>query len=157
MANPRVRPHLKFLPDECQGRMKDARHGARWRKELSPDLATPMIISGNQHFYVYEPAKLHDGQMVIPYRWFTRTSPSTGRSTVFADAWKIHAVTCSDLQRGYVVHEFEKLVVSSTQLSLALPMLEKTFEADGLPDPHNIIGMYSQLTQLVCVLHHRLT
>ncbi|KAI0739726.1 hypothetical protein C8Q80DRAFT_1051189, partial [Daedaleopsis nitida] len=41
-ANPIVRPCLAMYPEDDNGRLADARHGARWLHEVDPDLAAPM-------------------------------------------------------------------------------------------------------------------
>lgn len=43
-----------------------------WLHELDPSLLTPMIRIHAQDFFVFEPAQLKNGEVVIPDQWFTR-------------------------------------------------------------------------------------
>ncbi|TFK20454.1 hypothetical protein FA15DRAFT_546087, partial [Coprinopsis marcescibilis] len=54
-ANPCVRPHLHLFPEERKEGLSEARHFSQWRKELDPDLLTPMVRVGAQDFYTLEP------------------------------------------------------------------------------------------------------
>ncbi|KAL1947759.1 hypothetical protein VTO73DRAFT_13483 [Trametes versicolor] len=142
MANPRVRPHMHFYPEECpDGSLKEGRQGHRWLHELSPGISTPMVRTAHQDFYAYEPAKLADGRVICPFRWFTRMSKRTGRQELFGEGWALHAVTLSDGVRAYVVHEFDGVVFSAAQLVQAFPRMVDTFPDDDLPDPRSIIGV----------------
>ncbi|EED83857.1 predicted protein [Postia placenta Mad-698-R] len=65
MANPRVRPHLHFYPEDHGERpLAEARQAARWLHEMPNELLTPMARVRNQDYYIYEPAMLVNG--VIP-------------------------------------------------------------------------------------------
>ncbi|KAI9067152.1 hypothetical protein FKP32DRAFT_1684097 [Trametes sanguinea] len=143
MANPRVRPYLRFLPQDCGQNMSEAWHASRWLRELSPEIATPMVRVFELDFYVYEPAKLLDGRVVVPRRWYSRAkgSDALGDSEeIYGEGWVLHAVASQGQQRGYMVHEDETVTFSTSQLSLPFPLMVQTFKADGLPDPRNIIG-----------------
>ncbi|KAI0363137.1 hypothetical protein BV20DRAFT_958926, partial [Pilatotrama ljubarskyi] len=142
MANPRVRPYLRFYPEDAGSHMKEGWHAARWLRELSPEIATPMIRIGEQDFYVNEPAKLHDGRVVIPRRWFTRAQAhlTVEEPSLHGEGWLLHPVTFQDGHRGYIVHEEDTVSFSSRLLSLSFPLMVETFQTDNLPDPRTIIG-----------------
>ncbi|KZT23739.1 hypothetical protein NEOLEDRAFT_1046272, partial [Neolentinus lepideus HHB14362 ss-1] len=63
ISNPQVRPHLRFLPEDSGNRLSEAWQAQRWLHELDSSLTTPMIRTGGQDFYIYEPVLLHDGQV----------------------------------------------------------------------------------------------
>ena len=116
--------------------------GKRWLKEIDPVLASQMVCIGNQDFYVFEPAKLVDGSVVMPVRWFMRNSGSVSQpqQTFWADVWRLQPVTTDEGHRGYVVHEYDISSVSVHSFLLSMPQLVQTFALDSLPDPCQIIG-----------------
>ncbi|KAJ7340636.1 hypothetical protein DFH08DRAFT_915624 [Mycena albidolilacea] len=74
MANPRVRPHLSFYPEDSGPKLSEARQGQHWLKELSDEQTTPMLRISGHDYYIYEPAMLDSdaGEFCIPIRWFAR-------------------------------------------------------------------------------------
>jgi hypothetical protein len=74
MANPRVRPHLSFYPEDSGPKLSEARQGQRWLKELPDEQTTPMLRISGHDYYIYEPAMLDSdaGEFCIPIRWFAR-------------------------------------------------------------------------------------
>lgn len=38
----------------------------KWREGLDRGLRAPMVVTGGQHFYLYEPAQLYNMQTVVP-------------------------------------------------------------------------------------------
>ncbi len=139
MSNPKVRPHLHFLPEDSGDRLSEAWQAARWRVELDPNLACPMVRVGDHDFYVYEPAQLTNGSMCVPVRWFTRGSRT------FAKAWPM--VPLPD-GAGWVVLRHAQFEVDSEQFLTPLPSLVSTHVFQGVPDPRRIIGMYSSTSVL---------
>ncbi|KAF9232535.1 hypothetical protein BU15DRAFT_90631 [Melanogaster broomeanus] len=133
MANPRVRPHLHHYPEDAGQHLSQPWQASRWRHEIDPTLATPMIRIDHQDFYVFEPAKLKDG----------RISSGTGSARCeqfWAHAWRAHPVGNGE-DRGYVVHKYETVEVPANELLLSFPGLVATYEMDELPDPRCIIGI----------------
>ena len=141
MGNPRVRPHLRFYPEDPRQKLKECWQASRWLHELSPDIATPMVRVGSQDYYVYEPAKLVDGQVVVPFRWYTCATRPSGDQVLYGEGWRLAAVTFRDGTRSYIAHEYERVKFSTSSLSLSFPGLVRTFAMDDLPDPRNILGM----------------
>lgn len=132
VANTRVRPHLRFLPEDGGTRLTEAWQGSRWLQELHPDLTTPMVRVHQQDFFIHEPAQLVDGRVCIPTRWFTRGSDT------LAHAWTM--LPTSDGSGGWIVAEDLPLVINVRQLLVAYPNLQETYRYHGIPDPRNIIG-----------------
>jgi hypothetical protein len=83
MANPQVRPHLHFLPEDSGSHLEEARQAARWLHELSPELTTPCVAIRAQQFYTFEPTLLTGNRVIVPVRWFT----SKGR--IHAQFWEM--------------------------------------------------------------------
>ncbi|KAK7032978.1 hypothetical protein R3P38DRAFT_3313080 [Favolaschia claudopus] len=98
MANPRVRPHLHFYPEDSGQKLSEARQGQRWLNEIPDEQTTPMVrISGND-YYIYEPAMLDSGsaECCIPIRWFSRGGQ------FFAKCWQMAPVS-TDTHSGWHV------------------------------------------------------
>ncbi|THU81724.1 hypothetical protein K435DRAFT_808835 [Dendrothele bispora CBS 962.96] len=85
-ANPAVRPHIQVYPEIPEdGIVREVWHAEKWRKDMDLDILSPMYDAQNGcHFYVFEIARLKDGQLVIPIRWII------AEHQVFADAFKVH-------------------------------------------------------------------
>ncbi|EPQ49899.1 hypothetical protein GLOTRDRAFT_28091, partial [Gloeophyllum trabeum ATCC 11539] len=54
MANPLVRPHLQFYPQDSWPRLSEACQAARWRYEIDGNLASPMARSNGKDYFVEE-------------------------------------------------------------------------------------------------------
>ncbi|EAU90230.2 hypothetical protein CC1G_05768 [Coprinopsis cinerea okayama7 len=94
MANPLVRPHLQFYPEDCGKRVSEAVHGARWLHELSHEDSTPMIRRGTTDYFIHEPAMIVDGSCCIPFRWFRR------KGKFVAQAWRMETLTDENGREG---------------------------------------------------------
>ncbi|KZT24421.1 hypothetical protein NEOLEDRAFT_1156913 [Neolentinus lepideus HHB14362 ss-1] len=129
LANPLVRQHLRFLPEDSRARLSEAWQAKRWLEELDPELLTQMICVNTQDFFVYEPALLKDRRVCMPVCWFTR-----GGSTF---AW---AYSMSATLRGWIVHEQLVCEIHSDQLLLSFPQLTHSHSYHALPDPRVICG-----------------
>ncbi|KAI0819396.1 hypothetical protein BC628DRAFT_1506524 [Trametes gibbosa] len=132
MANPRVRPYLRTLPEDSGTHLSQAWHAARWKDELDPDLATPMVRYGGEDFYVYELAPLHDGRFCMPVRWFTR-----GGET-FATAWQV--IPTLDNQ-GWVVLKHRLLELNIRMFATCWENFKMSYQSRRVPDPRRIIGI----------------
>ncbi|KAI0639400.1 hypothetical protein C8Q77DRAFT_1223885, partial [Trametes polyzona] len=132
MANPRVRPRLRFLPEDAGKKLSEAWQGARWRDELDPNLAGPMVRVHGVDYYVYEPAMLRDGSLCMPYRWFTR-GPRT-----LAKAW---GLSMTSDRSGWVVCKHVEFEVDCSDLLSSTPTLLHTAQYYNIPSPSKIIGM----------------
>ncbi|KAH7923808.1 hypothetical protein BV22DRAFT_1105892 [Leucogyrophana mollusca] len=114
MANPRIRPHLHHYPEDAGSHLSEAWQASRWLREIDTELATPMVRIGHQDYFVFEPAKLDDGSVMMPERWFSHTS-------------------------GAGMHE--AIDVPTQRLLLSMPHMIETYQLDNLPDPRSIIGI----------------
>ncbi|KAF9494386.1 hypothetical protein BDN71DRAFT_1563932 [Pleurotus eryngii] len=140
MANPRVRPHLAFYPEDAGQRLSEARQAARWLHEAPGDQLTPMARIGSKDFYVYEPAMLTDGSICMPSRWFLRGG------TLFAKCWSLLPI---DLEHGgswrvVMRNDFE---VSERQFLKNFPDLESDRHHYGLSTLCHITDIFDPITQ----------
>ncbi|KAG8725305.1 hypothetical protein FRC09_002667 [Ceratobasidium sp. 395] len=67
-SNPLVAPHIVQYP-EVTSTVSEAWQAAKWLEQVPLDHLTPMYAAHGKHFYVNELSCLHDGALVIPYRW----------------------------------------------------------------------------------------
>lgn len=132
MSNPRVRPHLRTLPEDTGSHLSQPWQGARWKDELDPDLATPMVRHAGEDFYVYEPTPTLDGRVCMPVRWFTR-----GEETL-ATVWEMeHTVD----KQGWIVLKHRTSEVNVREFAACWENFKESFRSRGVPDPRNIIGI----------------
>ncbi|KAI0718618.1 hypothetical protein C8T65DRAFT_737260 [Cerioporus squamosus] len=132
VANPQVRKHLHFLPEDAGRRLSEVWQGSRWLRELDPDLATPMLCIHDQDFYVLEPAQLHDSCICMPVRFFTR-----GKDTM---AWGWMMVPTAD-KSGWVIAQHMSTEIRCHDVLTSFPVLWETYHHHDLPDPCIIIGV----------------
>ncbi|KAH9899608.1 hypothetical protein C8Q73DRAFT_680493 [Cubamyces lactineus] len=133
MANPRVRPHLRFLPEDSGPVLAEAWQAARWREELDPDLATPMLRQGEQDFYVYEPARLQNGSVCMPVRWYQREGQT------FARVWAMEPTAD---RSGWIVRKDVEFDVCDKDFLVAFPdFVRSVSHYVDTPDPRRIEGV----------------
>lgn len=72
MANPQVRPHLHFYPEDAGDELSEARQGTRWLHSLPPELTTPYADIAGQTYYTFELALTVGNRLVVPVRWFMK-------------------------------------------------------------------------------------
>ncbi|KIJ58396.1 hypothetical protein HYDPIDRAFT_190814 [Hydnomerulius pinastri MD-312] len=143
ISNPRIRPHITHYPEDAGQHLSQPWQASRWLNEIDPSLATPMIRVRHQDYYVFEPAKLTDGSIIIPERWYTKVSGvgSTRHEEFWARAWRAQPVASDDGYRGYLVDENMSFDIAAHELLLSFPNLVETYHVDNLPDPRQIIGV----------------
>ncbi|CDO75864.1 hypothetical protein BN946_scf184833.g15 [Trametes cinnabarina] len=136
LANPQVRKHLRFLPEDAGRRLSEAWQGSRWLRELDPDLATPMVRIHDQDFYVLEPAQLRDGRICMPVRFFTR-----GKDTM-AYGWAM--VPTAD-KSGWVIAQDSPIEGRTCDFLTSFPVLGR----------HTIITIYPIHAESLLANGHR--
>ncbi|KZS93974.1 hypothetical protein SISNIDRAFT_387475, partial [Sistotremastrum niveocremeum HHB9708] len=134
-ANPCVRPHMRFYPEEGSPTVEEPWHGEKWRKRLPPEFATPMIRVRNKDFYVHEPLMLHSGEVVMAIRWFTKHSDSR----MWGHGWRMSRHQFGD-EDGWIVHEKEEVDFCEDELQLNVLNFQDLHLAMQLPAPFNIYG-----------------
>ncbi|KAJ8487998.1 hypothetical protein ONZ45_g14118 [Pleurotus djamor] len=141
MANPKVRPHLSFYPEDSGKKLSEARQAARWLHELPDNQLTPMLRLGAQDYYIHEPAMLRDGNVVMPIRWFTRGSK------VHAKCWGMEVVdlgTGTSKWRVVQRHDYE---ISQDDLMKTFPDLQIDHRYYRLPDFDSFLDLYDPVTK----------
>ncbi|KDQ20801.1 hypothetical protein BOTBODRAFT_87505, partial [Botryobasidium botryosum FD-172 SS1] len=131
MANPNVRKHLCFYPEDAGDKLSETWQAERWKDELDSDLTTPMIRVQNQDFFLNECTLLKDTTVCMPFRWFTRGDQ------MFARAWK---VVSDDAYLGWIVDTTQECEIPSSHLLLSYPQFLESHHAYNLADPREILG-----------------
>jgi hypothetical protein len=139
MSNPKVRPHLRFYPEDSGKVLEEARQGKRWLEEIPPEKTTPMVRIGTQDYYIYEPVMLRDGAFRMPFRWFVRGK------ILFAKCWDMEVINGDD-GRYWRVSQRES-EVSQHDLMKNLPDLRNDFHLYDVPDPSIIKGIQCQFAR----------
>ncbi|KAJ7147561.1 hypothetical protein C8R43DRAFT_889965, partial [Mycena crocata] len=133
MANPRVRPHLSFYPEDSGSRLSEARQGDRWLKELPDEQTTPMLRILGHDYFIYEPAMLDDRECCIPTRWFIRGGK------YFAKCWKMLAVT-SEQGSGWRVLQTDDYEIPASRFLKNFIQFQADAHLYDVPHPSFIIG-----------------
>ncbi|CAK5270513.1 unnamed protein product [Mycena citricolor] len=139
MANPRVRPHLSFYPEDSGNELSEARQGQRWLHELPNDQTTPMIRLAGKDYYIYEPCMAtseRDGvqQYVIPVQFFTRGG------SLFAKCWRMHPVVTDQIS-GWRVDKTTPFEVDTKLFFKTFTQFQSDVEWYQIPNPSHIIDV----------------
>ena len=138
MANPRVRPHLSFFPEDTGKSVNEYRQAAHWRTEADPALLTPVAFIQNQQFFVFEPCILQDSRACIPVRWFIRNKK------VFAQAWVLRAVSRDD-GSGWIVEEHNQIEVSQDEFLISFERWDASQLTSSLPHSSCLLGKLTHI------------
>ncbi|THH26571.1 hypothetical protein EUX98_g7617 [Antrodiella citrinella] len=139
MANPKVRPHLHFYPEDTRGaKLDEGRQGSRWLDEMPDECLTPMARFGVQDYFIHEPALLRTGHVVMPYRWFTRMEE--GKNQIYAKCWQMQPVA-NDTGRGWRVVKRSGLEIRQELFLQTFPELLRDHALFDLPSPANIFDV----------------
>ncbi|KAG8723374.1 hypothetical protein FRC11_002471, partial [Ceratobasidium sp. 423] len=141
IANPITRARLSVFPEDAEGFMSNATHGAKWRHEVDGTYASPMarIYSSPgsfQDYFVNEPALAHLGGSVIPLyvaRWFKR------KGILHASA---HRLVPLPERGGYAIDGSKCIDVPSESFILSLPEFQKVHHEYGLPSPDRLLVLW---------------
>ncbi|KAJ3841467.1 hypothetical protein F5878DRAFT_610142 [Lentinula raphanica] len=134
MSNPRIRPHLHFLPEDSGNSLAEAYQAERWLKEQDPELLTPVHHAAGQDFFSLEPALLSDGKTIcMPSRWFRR------KNKVYAKAWTMK-VTHFEGVEGWAVQTHQEIEVAESNLLLAFPRLKQAAQNLNVCSPDTIVA-----------------
>ncbi|KAF8996948.1 hypothetical protein BDZ89DRAFT_1256673 [Hymenopellis radicata] len=135
MANPKVREHLSFFPEDSGKKVSEAFQAQRWLDEFPDDLAPPMIRKDTSDYFIFEPTILnhHREEYCLPVRWFRRGTQ------MYAECWKLQADYNNN---GWLViaDEFE---VHEQQRNMNFLEFCNNFERYNAPDPRRLLGVVS--------------
>ncbi|KAK7037199.1 hypothetical protein R3P38DRAFT_3481335 [Favolaschia claudopus] len=134
MANPKVRPHLHFYPEDSGPKLSEARQGERWLRELPDDRITPMARILGKDFYIHEPAILADGSAVIPVRWFMKDGQ------LYARCWEMFAVTKENFV-GWRVLQRDDFLIPAREFLKDFVSFQQDAARYGLPHPSHIVDV----------------
>lgn len=141
MANPKVRPHLKFYPEDSRNKLSEANQADHWLNDLDNNQLTPMIRIGKSDFYIYEPAYLRNKTYYMPVRWFLHNEK------LFAKCWSFEPVT-TEGQSGWAVIKKDDYEVGADLFLKNLPEIRSDAGLYGIPDPANILCASSQFSSM---------
>lgn len=134
MANPLVRGVLEFYPEDAGQKLKEARQACRWLHEMDPHLLTPMHRMGRTDYYIFEIARLKDGSLCMPFRWFQKNN------IMWFRAWKV-TVYDNAGRRGWVIEKGDELSFSDETLSMSNEQLRNgVYLGHGYPPITDIVG-----------------
>lgn len=150
MANPKVRPHLSFYPEDSGLTLSQARQASRWLHEIPNEQTTPMARFSGQDYYIYEPAMLRNGNYCIPVRWFMRNK------VLFAKCWELTAVV-GEIQNGWRVIQTPGYEVSQQDfLKNFTDLQQDAVDIYGVPHPSKILGWHS-FSPYLCIAYRSQT
>lgn len=148
MANPQVRPHLHFYPEDAGKSVSEYWHGRHWHDDTDPAVVTPMAVINGVHFFVYEPCLLADRRAVMPYRWFIRGN------SILARAWPLRVVRSGD-KTGWAVEEYTTIIILEDEFLIPFSTWDSSHFASGLPSARCIFGTckspHRSSTQMTCI------
>ncbi|KAK6997382.1 hypothetical protein R3P38DRAFT_3416225 [Favolaschia claudopus] len=138
MANPRVRPHLHFYPEDSGEKLSEARQGERWLHELPDEQTTPMVRISAQDYYIYEPAMLDsaEGEFCVPIRWFSRGGE------FFAKCWRMVAIS-TDTVSGWRIIQTDDYEVSARRFLKNFLQFQTDAGLHNVPHPSKILDVYN--------------
>ncbi|THU93269.1 hypothetical protein K435DRAFT_829530 [Dendrothele bispora CBS 962.96] len=133
MANPQVRPHLHFYPEDTGKRLSEARQAKRWLEEIPDDLLTPMARIHDQDFFIYEPVMLQDSTCCIPTRWFERAG------SLWAKCWRMQVVVSDQGVQGWNVFKSDDFEVCTSGFLKNFPNFRDDAHLYGIPSPEKLL------------------
>jgi hypothetical protein len=136
MANPKVRPHLYFYPEDSYPRLEEARQGIRWLHELPADQTTPMARIDENDYFIYEPTLLRSGQCCIPVQYFMRDG------ALFAKCWKLEVVNTEDTSGWRVIKSDDYEVHLHDFMKNFVELKSDAALLYNLPCPSIIMGLF---------------
>lgn len=136
MANPRVRPHLEFYPEDTGGKnIRKCAQTDAWLRDADDSNLTPMVRLRGQDFFVHEPALLNDGHAVMPTRWFMRNNK------LHAMVWKLRACS-SDVGDSWIVEAHSLYTLPCERFAVSFTHFNSSAMATSVPPATNIRGVY---------------
>jgi hypothetical protein len=128
---------MRFYPEDGKGHLSEAFHGSRWVRDMHPAVLTPMIRVRAHDFYVFEPAMLRSGNVVLVHRWLTEK----GGKGMLGRAWEMRAQVGSEAG-AWCVDQRVEVKFTEAELLLNFPCLEEVHRDYCVPTPSAIRGAY---------------
>jgi hypothetical protein len=140
MANPKVRPHLSFFPEDSGEKVSEAKQAHRWLREQAHKQLTPMARIDSQDYYIFEPAVLRNETFCIPFRWFHRAD-ATSKNSLYARCWNITVAQHSDTgELGWRVWLDNEIEVHESHFAKNFPTFGLDHHLYRVPHPSKILG-----------------
>jgi hypothetical protein len=133
MANPHVRPHLQFYPEDAGKTVNEYWQAEHWLHEVEPAQLTPMAIINNQRLFVDEPCLLRNGDACMPIKWFVRNG------SFVAKAHRLQARN-RESTSGWVVEEYSEFEVTAADFFVGFNDWAGASSTNGLPAATSIFG-----------------
>ncbi|KAF9072180.1 hypothetical protein BDP27DRAFT_1217935 [Rhodocollybia butyracea] len=143
MANPKVRPHLSFYPEQVDQSLSEARQFSHWLHEVPDDEMGPMLRVSGMDYYVFEPAMLRSGTICMPHRWFMRGKRFYARCWAMEEvmreggrkSWRVikggGEITVGEVE---LLKNFPQLISDAALISAANPLLQQdVFDISTMP------------------------
>lgn len=136
MANPYVRPHLRFLPIDTTSHAS-AFHGEKWRLEVDGNIASPMIRAPDgQDYFVDEPVLANVDSLgsvgpVWPTRFYIRDDVTFAR---------VHLLRADYERSGYIIDGDHCMEMPVSAFILSYPRFAALHSYYNLPPPNSILG-----------------
>lgn len=135
MANPRVRPHLRFYPEDAGKKVNEYWQARHWLHEVDPARLSPMAVIGDKHVYVDEPCLLRNGEACMPIKWFSRDG------SLVAKAHRLQARN-RELVSGWVVEEYNEIEVPGSEFFIGFKDWDSANSTNSLPAATSIFGFF---------------
>ncbi|KAG6847285.1 hypothetical protein H0H93_009072, partial [Arthromyces matolae] len=128
MANPQIRQHLHFYPEDAGDELSEAWQAQRWKAEIGSQFLTPMVRVHQQDFYTDEICLLHDTSACMPTRWFIRGG------VLYGIAWRAQVYG-----QGWIIDMRSSIEIEAKSLLLATKGLVSSHRQHAVPDPRTIL------------------
>lgn len=148
MANPQVRPHLSFYPEEKSDNLSEARQFSQWLYEVPDEQVGPMLRIGMMDYYTFEPVMLTTGDICMPHRWYMHG----GR--YYAHCWKMVMIRSGGQRFWRVIMGHGGFTVEQNQFLKNFPQLvEDAALYPNLVDVRKIRGKEAYGLPKICISH----
>jgi hypothetical protein len=135
-ANPLVRGRLQLYPEDSGKKLHQGNQARKWLHTMDPDLLSPMHRIGTADYYIYEAARLKDGTMCMPIRWYQKS----GR--MWCRAWRM-VVSAYNGTSGWIIEQGDELTFSDDTLSMCgKDLFNGAYLGRNVPPTSLILGMF---------------
>ncbi|EGO23109.1 hypothetical protein SERLADRAFT_416571 [Serpula lacrymans var. lacrymans S7.9] len=134
LANPLIREHLEFYPEDAGTRLYESRQASAWLHHANPHRLTPMHRKGLTDYYTFEPTLLKDGTVCMPHRWYKKSS------IMWFSAWCMVSEARAN-QTGWISNQGDQIDLSEVELSIyGKDLISSLYLGSAYPSFNNIHG-----------------
>jgi hypothetical protein len=131
-----IRKNLQFYPEDFGEKLYQGNQARKWLHDMDPDLLTPMHRVNGVDYYIYEAARLKDGTMCMPFRWFQKN----GR--MWCRAWRMVANVGNETS-GWIIEQGDELTFSDDALAMCgKDLFSGAYLGRHVPPTSSILGMF---------------